>query len=123
MRIIRPAAVIILVGAFVAIAIGQQTLVVDVNLTLLTFRVRDQQGMPAPYLTAEDFEILEEGQQRPVSHFVKQTQPVAIGLMVDRSISVSTRRDAERPKFSSYLQSAQPNRSSVSYDIFNWLKD
>ena len=93
-NIIRPAAVIILVGAFVAIAIGQQPLVVDVNLTLLTLRVRDQQGLSAPYLTAEDFEILEEGQQRPVSHFLKQIQSVAIGLLVDRSISVSTRRDA-----------------------------
>jgi VWFA-related protein len=91
---IRPAAVIILVVAFVAIGVSQQTLVVDVNLTLLTVRVLDRQGMPAPYLTAKDFEILEEGQHRPVSHFFNQTQPVSVGLLIDRSISVRTGRDA-----------------------------
>ena len=90
----RLAAMTILLVAVVAAGISQQTLVVDVNLTSLTVRVRDQEGRSAPYLSAEDFEILEEGQHRPVSHFFNQTQPVSVGLLVDRSISVRTGRDA-----------------------------
>jgi VWFA-related protein len=59
-----------------------------VNLKLLTVRVRDLQGTPVRNLTAEDFEILEDGQRRPASHLSIQRQPAAIGLLVDRSISV-----------------------------------
>jgi hypothetical protein len=58
----------VVLGAFVAVAIAQQTLVVDVNLSLRTVRVRDLEGRPVRNLTADDFEIPEDGQRRPASH-------------------------------------------------------
>jgi VWFA-related protein len=81
-----------LVGAFAAVTIARQTIVVDVNLNLLSVRVRDLQGKPVRTLTADDFEILEDGQLRPVSHFSIQRQSAAIGLLVDRSISLQASR-------------------------------
>jgi VWFA-related protein len=85
-------AAVAIVGGLVAVAIAQQTLVVDVNLRVLTVRVRDLQGKPVRHLTAEDFEILEDGQPRPVSHLSIQRQSAAIGLLVDRSISLQAAR-------------------------------
>jgi VWFA-related protein len=81
-------------GSFVAVAIAQQTLVVDVNLRLLTVRVRNPQGQPVLDLTSEDFEILEDGRLRAPSHLFIQRQSAALGLLVDRSISVDTARSA-----------------------------
>ena len=66
--------------ALVAVAIAQQTLVVDVNLTMLTVRVRDTQGKPVLHLSANDFEILEDGHLRPASHLSLQRQSAAIGI-------------------------------------------
>jgi VWFA-related protein len=81
-----------LFGTFVAVAIAQQTLVVDVNLKLLAVRVRDLQGKPVRNLTVDDFEIFEDGQRRPISHLSIQRQPAAIGLLVDRSVSLQAAR-------------------------------
>lgn len=72
----------------------QQKLVVNVNLTLLTVRVRDPHGRTVPDLTSEDFEILEDGQLRRPSHFAAQRDPVSAGLLVDRSVSVGKARKA-----------------------------
>jgi VWFA-related protein len=94
MKSARALAAVILAVALVALASGQQTLVVDTNLTLLTARVRDTQGNPVLNLQAGDFEILEDGQLRPASHLFLERQSVAIGILVDRSISVESARSA-----------------------------
>src|SRR5689334_1565385 len=80
------------VVAFVAVAMAQQTIVVDVNLNLLAVRVRDLHGKSIPDITAEDFEIFEDGQRRPISHLSIQRQSAALGLLVDRSISLQAAR-------------------------------
>jgi VWFA-related protein len=65
-----------------------QRIVVDVTLTTIGARVENEDGSPALGLRADDFEILEDGQPRAIGHFSMEEQPVATGLLVDRSISV-----------------------------------
>jgi VWFA-related protein len=87
----------------------QQKLVVDVNLTLLTVRVRDPQGRPVPDLTSEDFEIFEDNQFRPASHFVAQRYPISVGLLVDRSVSVGKVRNAVAADIFRICNALRPN--------------
>jgi hypothetical protein len=49
-----------LICALSLVTIGQK-IVIDVNLTMLTVRVQDEAGQPVLDLTADDFEILENG--------------------------------------------------------------
>lgn len=65
-----------------------QDLIVDVNLTMLSAFVEDEHGRPVLDLTADDFEVVENGQLRPVKHLSLETKPIAIGLVVDRSSSI-----------------------------------
>jgi VWFA-related protein len=64
-------------------------LVIDVNLRNLNVFVEDESGDPVLDLTADDFEVLENGQSKPVKHLTLETEPVAVGLVLDRSSSIS----------------------------------
>jgi VWFA-related protein len=65
-----------------------QDLIVDVNLRIIDLFVEDEQGRPVLGLTPTDLEVLENGLLRPVKHLELETEPVDIGLVVDRSSSI-----------------------------------
>jgi hypothetical protein len=65
-----------------------QDVIVNVNLTMLRVFVEDEHGLAALDLTADDFEIIENGQVMPVRHFALESEPVVLGLAVDRSSSI-----------------------------------
>jgi VWFA-related protein len=75
--------------ALIAFSATSQDLVVDVNLRLLDVFVEDESGLPVLDLKADDFEVLENGQPQEVKHLTLETQPVAVGLVLDRSSSIS----------------------------------
>ena len=97
----------ILICAAMAIA-GAQTLVVDVNLTGLAVRVYDIHRTPVLNLKPEDFEIFENGQPRPLASFSIDSQPAALGLLVDRSISVGTVKKSIERTVIQAVQSLNP---------------
>lgn len=72
--------------ACLAVASAQEPIQVDVHLVNVTFSVRDSKGMPVGNLTAEDFEILEDGVVQKVSFFGRQNDlPISLGLLIDAS--------------------------------------
>lgn len=74
-----------------------QDLVVDVNLTMLNVFVEDQNGHAVLDLTADDLEVLENGQIKPVKHLSLEREPIALGLVVDRSSSIGpVRKDLDQ---------------------------
>src|SRR5262245_25886806 len=75
-----------LASAFTA---GSQDMVVNVNLRTLALSVEDEGGRPLIALTPDDFVVFENGRNKPVTHLSLETQPVAVGLVVDRSISIA----------------------------------
>ena len=98
----------ILICAAMAIA-GAQTLVVDVNLTGLAVRVYDIHRTPVLNLKAENFEILENGQPRPLASFSIDNHSAALGLLVDRSISVGTVKKSIERTVIQAVQSLNPD--------------
>jgi VWFA-related protein len=76
-------------GLFCALSVmAAQKLSVAVNLTMLKAHVVDGRGDAVLDLTADDFELLENGKPIPISHFSLNTGPAEIGLLVDTSLSV-----------------------------------
>jgi Ca-activated chloride channel homolog len=62
---------------------------VDVDLVNVSVNVIDAAGIPIQGLAAEDFDVLENGQQQKVSFFSHDAQtPVSIGVLIDTSGSL-----------------------------------
>jgi VWFA-related protein len=68
-------------------ASSAQRLTVDVNLTMLTARVTDESGHAVFNLTADDFELLENGDPTDIEHFSLDSGSAGIGVLVDASLS------------------------------------
>src|SRR5262245_17217705 len=72
-----------------ALTAGSQDVVVNVNLRAIALSVEDERGRPLIDLTPDDFVVFENGDVKRVAHLSLETQPVAVGLVVDRSISIA----------------------------------
>jgi len=76
----------VLIGAVSSVLQEHPQLKVAVNLVNVSFTVRDSQGGFVPDLTAEDFEVLEDGQPQKVQFFDHAANlPLNVGLVVDFS--------------------------------------
>jgi len=94
--------------AFV-LSVAAQDLIVNVNLTLLDVVVQDKEGSAVLDLTVDDFEVIENGQPRPVRHLSIESEPIAIGLAIDRSSSISPVKNKMEEKLAQLLQAVRPD--------------
>jgi VWFA-related protein len=79
----------LLLALGVTLTASSQDVVVNVNLRTVALFVEDEGGRPVIDLTPDDFVVVESGQVKPIAHLTVETQPVAVGLVVDRSISIA----------------------------------
>ena len=82
-----PFTVLAFLFAFLTVTAAQK-LSLDVNLTMLRSHVVDERGEAVLDLTADDFEILENGTPVPIQHFSLDTGSAEIGVLADTSLSV-----------------------------------
>lgn len=79
----------ILLGVLVFVAGASQEhpqVKVSVNLINVAFTVHDSQGRFVPDLTADEFEVFEDGQQQKIQFFDRASDlPLNVGLVVDFS--------------------------------------
>jgi VWFA-related protein len=64
----------------------------DVEIVLLDVSVKDSRGGFASGLTKEQFKVFEDGKEQSISIFAAQDTPVTVGLVIDHSGSVRTKR-------------------------------
>ena len=85
-----------LLAAMIIAARGDD-LIIDARLTMLDVFVEDPEGHPVLDLTSGDFEIIESGQNKLIEHFSLEREPVALGILVDRSSSINPfRKEIDR---------------------------
>jgi len=88
----RLSAVLSLVIAATAVAAAQQTFKTEVDLVHFSLVVTDKQGVPINGLTAEDFEVVEEGKPQTIKFFAagdpETAPPLHIGFLLDTSGSM-----------------------------------
>ncbi len=72
-----------------AVRQGPSTIKLNTDLILVSVTVTDQNGHAISDLKKEDFKILEDGKEQPISFFSLQRVPVSWGLVLDRSGSMA----------------------------------
>lgn len=78
-----------------------------VRRVVLYATVRGEDGFVAD-LTANDFTILEDGKQQKLLEFQREDVPVAIGLLVDNSGSMLTRRNEVVEAAKTFVRATNP---------------
>lgn len=71
---------------------GEFTLSVDVDLVTLPISVLDRDGLPVDGLERQHFRIFEDDVEQQISLFRREDAPISVGLVIDASGSMSTKR-------------------------------
>ncbi|HLJ44801.1 MAG TPA: VWA domain-containing protein [Bryobacteraceae bacterium] len=68
------------------VCLGQQPIRVDVHLVNVSFTVRDTRGALVSNLTADDFDVIEDGVPQKIAFFARSSDvPLTLGLLADVS--------------------------------------
>src|SRR5271165_2300700 len=65
----------------------------NVELVLLDAGVGDRYGQHVSNLTKDSFQVYENGRRQTISHFASEDVPVAVGLVMDNSGSMRSKRE------------------------------
>jgi Ca-activated chloride channel family protein len=78
--------------------IPQETLQVKVSLVTVGVRVTDSRGRSISNLKAEDFSIFDDEVPQKIEFFSSDEQPITLGIVLDRSFSMSYNQKLDRAK-------------------------
>ncbi len=76
----------------------QETLRVKVSLVTVGVRVTDSRGRNVLGLQSQDFSIFDDGVQQKIEFFSNEEQPITLGILLDRSFSMSYNSKLQRAK-------------------------
>lgn len=93
----------------------QPVFTTDVKVVNVLATVREKSGAFVRNLTAEDFDLSEDGRPQTIRYFARDTDlPLTLGLMVDTSASQRRVLDSERSASFHFLdQVVRPNKDQV----------
>ncbi len=81
---------------------------VDSNLVLVPVSVMDRRDHPVTGLERENFRVFDDGVERAITSFAMEDEPVAFGLIFDRSGSVAGIRRNEAETTRLFLKTSNP---------------
>jgi Ca-activated chloride channel family protein len=81
---------------------------IDVKLVVLNVSVRDKRGGVAPRLQQRNFRLEENGQPQTIRTFQPGGAPVAVGLVVDSSRSMESKRHEVARAAASFVRLSDP---------------
>lgn len=93
----------------------QPVFTTDVKVVNVLATVRDKSGAFVRNLTADEFDLSEDGRPQTIRYFARDTElPLTLGLMVDTSASQRRVLDSERAASFHFLdQVVRPNKDQV----------
>jgi Ca-activated chloride channel family protein len=80
----------------------------DVRLVLLDVAVKDRQGGFVANLTQDNFTILENGEPQHISVFANDDVPVTVGILVDESRSMTSKRNDVLSAAGAFIRTSNP---------------
>jgi Ca-activated chloride channel homolog len=80
----------------IALAAQQPSFRADTQLVSIFATVTDRDGRLVPDLSADDFEVFDEGRQQPLALFTNEVEPLAAVVMLDTSASMTLVLDRVR---------------------------
>jgi len=84
------------------------TLSVDVNLVLLHVSVQDEKGELIKNLKREEFVVYEDKIQQEISLFREEDVPVSMGMVIDNSGSMRTKRERVNKAAMTFVRTSNP---------------
>jgi len=97
---------------------ARPTFSTESDLVVLHVTVFDRRGDPVPQLPREVFQVVEDGTPQTISMFSGEDTPVAVGLVVDNSSSMLTRRAMVMAGVKAFAESSKPDDQAFSI-VFN----
>jgi Ca-activated chloride channel family protein len=91
---------------------GKYTLQRNVDEVVLNATVLDEKGHMVPTLTKDDFKVSEDGVAQVISSFQHQDIPISLGILVDNSGSMRTKRQAVNQSALDLVQHSNPEDES-----------
>jgi Ca-activated chloride channel homolog len=82
---------------------------VEVNLVLVDVSVTDEKDQIVSDLTKDDFHLYEDRIEQPISVFKHEDVPVTVGLLLDASGSMYTKRQKVNAAAVDFMQLSNPN--------------
>ncbi len=80
----------------------------EVDLVVLPVSVTDHKGRTVGGLTADDFQVFDDGQRQKIAQFSHDDVPLTVGLVVDDSDSMLPNRPEVVTASSDFLRSSNP---------------
>jgi Ca-activated chloride channel homolog len=80
----------------------------DVRLVLLDVNVKDRDGRMVPGLTKDNFTVLENGRPQRITVFDHNDLPVTVGILVDESRSMSSKRTEVLTAAQTFIEESNP---------------
>jgi Ca-activated chloride channel family protein len=96
----------ILLGAALAAQTG--TFRASSDLVVLQVAVHDKHGSPVEQLTAKEFRLWEDKAPQEIRFFVSEDRPVTVGLVVDNSTSMMSKRREVVEAAEAFARSSNP---------------
>jgi Ca-activated chloride channel homolog len=81
---------------------------VDSNLVLVPVTVCDPLNRPITSLQKDNFHVFDDGVEQTISHFSRDDEPVAVGLVFDTSASMSSKLYTSRLAVEAFFKTANP---------------
>src|SRR6185503_4034472 len=125
--LVRALCLTILVGSLVRTAGGQTqqpappappSFSSESELVVLQVTVFDRDGNSVRQLPREVFHVVEDGRPQTITMFTGEDAPVAVGLLVDNSSSMLTRRAMVTAGVTAFAESSKPDDQAFSI-VFN----
>jgi Ca-activated chloride channel family protein len=125
--LVRALCLTILVGSAVRTAGGQAqqepppappSFSSESELVVLQVTVFDRDGNSVRQLSRDVFHVVEDGTPQTITMFSGEDAPVAVGLIVDNSSSMLTRRNMVSAGVTAFAQSSKPDDQAFSL-VFN----
>src|ERR1700676_2024248 len=95
----------------------------SVNLVVLRATVRDRKGSPVAGLGKEDFQVFEDKVPQQIESFSHEDVPVTVGLVIDNSGSMRSKRSDVINAALAFASSGNPEDKVFVVnlnDIFRW---
>lgn len=80
----------------------------NVRLVLLDVAVKDRSGELARNLTRDNFIVLEDGQRQQITDFANDDVPVTVGILVDESRSMMSKRNEVLTAAGDFIRTSNP---------------
>jgi Ca-activated chloride channel family protein len=81
--------------------------------------VRDARGRLVTNLKAADFELIDEGQKRPLTNVWSEPSPASVAILMDASGSMATKMDRARETADALIAGLKPGADEVAMFAFD----